>query len=175
MTHHWFIPDRAVEIGLSSHDAAFSITVVNIANILSRIVFGITTGNTDMSNLMVLVIYVFISGLNTLLVPIWTSYWPYMFFAGLYGILRGLFVIYELLVLYDLVGKTQVGLSLGLIYTLSGIIFVIFIPVFGHYNEVTQSYTLTFILYGSLETIGGIFLSFIPIHSCWERQKINEI
>ena len=170
---HWFIPDRAIEIGLSKHDSSVTITVLNAANILSRLAFGVTTANGFFSHVVILVVYVFLSGLNSILIIIWTTYWSYMIFAVLFGLLRGLYIIYMLLVVVDLVGKEQVGLGLGLTYTLDGLVFLVSIPVFGYYNEVTHSYTTTFILYGGLEIIGGFFLVTIPIYLC--TKKANQM
>ena len=165
---HWFIPDRAIEVGLSNHDAAMTITVVNIANILSRLTFGTTSSDNFIGCIVILCVYVFISGLNSICVFLATTYWTYMLFSGFYGLLRGLFIIYMLLVIVDIVGKDQVSLALGLINTFTGIVFVISIPIFGHLNEVTHSYVMTFILYGSLEIIGGLFLVTIPVYVCWK-------
>ena len=168
---HWFIPDRAIEIGLSKHDSSVTITVLNAANILSRLAFGVTTANGFFSHVVILVVYVFLSGLNSILIIIWTTYWSYMIFAVLFGLLRGLYIIYMLLVVVDLVGKEQVGLGLGLTYTLNGLVFLVSIPVFGYYNEVTHSYTTTFILYRGLENVGGFFLVTIPIYLCTKKVK----
>ena len=127
---HWFIPDRAIEIGLSKHDASVTITVLNAANILSRLAFGVTTANGFFSHVVILVVYVFLSGLNSILIIIWTTYWSYMIFVVLFGLLRGLYIIYMLLVVLDLVGKEQVGLGLGLTYTLNGVGVSSFYPSF---------------------------------------------
>ena len=88
VTLHWFIPDRAIEIGFSQRDAAMTIVVVNVANIFSRLVFGFTSSNKFFNHIILLVMYVFLSGLSSVLVLIWRSYWSYMFFAALFGILR---------------------------------------------------------------------------------------
>ena len=168
---HWFIPDRAIEIGLSNHDAAMVITVVNVANILSRLLFGTTSSDSFTERVVILCVYVFISGLNSILVFLWTSYWTYMLFSIFYGLLRGLFIIYTLLVIVDIVDKDHVSLGLGLLNTFTGLVFVISIPTFGYLNEVTHSYILTFILYGSLEIFGGLFLVTIPIYFCLKSFK----
>ena len=42
---HWFIPDRAIEIGFSKKHAALTLTVANVANIFSRLFFGILTSD----------------------------------------------------------------------------------------------------------------------------------
>ena len=168
---HWFIPDRAIEVGLSNHDAAMTITVVNIANILSRLTFGTTSSDNFARRIVILCVYVFISGLHSICVFLWTTYWTYMLFSGFYGLLRGLFVIYMLLVVVDILGKDHVSLGLGLLHTFTGILFLISIPIFGHLNEVTHSYVMTFILYGSLEIIGGLFLVTIPVYVCWKSFK----
>ena len=172
ITLHWFIPDRAIEIGLSLHNAAMTITVVNWANVLSRLIFGLTSSEKFFNHVMMLIVYVFISGLSSILVFVWTSYWSYMFFSALFGMLRGLFVIYQLLMIVDLVGEENVSLGLGLIYSLGGLVFLISIPTFGHLNEVTNSYVTTFVLYGGIEILGGVFLLPVLFYSCWAKFKI---
>ena len=174
VTLHWFIPDRAIEIGFSPRDAAMTIVVVNIANMFSRLVFGFTSSDKFINHIILLVIYVFLSGLSSILVLIWTSYWSYMFFSGLFGILRGLYVIYQLLMIVDLAGKENVSLGLGLIYSLAGLVFLVSIPRFGYFNEVTNSYVTTFMLYGGLEILRGLLLLPILIHSCLTKIKQNK-
>ena len=70
MTLHWFIPDRAIEIGFSQRDAAMTIVIINIANVFSRLVFGFTSSNKFINHIILLVIYVFLSGLSSILVLI---------------------------------------------------------------------------------------------------------
>ena len=171
MSLHWFIPDRAVEIGFSTHDAAMSVTVVNFANIFSRGLFGLAISDKFVNQIMILTSYVFISGVTTVLAIFCTSYWSYMIFSALFGILRGLFLMLSLLISVHLVGKSQVDLALGLIFSLAGLVYLVAIPLFGHFNEVTQSYRTTFILYGSIELLGGLFLVTIPVYLYVKRLK----
>ena len=171
MSLHWFIPDRAVEIGFSTHDAAMSVTVVNFANIFSRGLFGLAISDKFVNQIMILTSYVFISGVTTVLAIFCTSYWSYMIFSALFGILRGLFLMLSLLISVHLVGKSQVDLALGLIFSLAGLVYLVAIPLFGHFNEVTYSYRTTFILYGSIELLGGLFLVTIPVYLCVKRLK----
>ena len=163
---HWFIPDRAIEIGLSKKHAALTLTVANFANIFSRLFFGVLSSNEFQYHSIMFVAYNLASGINSILVILWTSFWPYMTFSVLYGILRGLFIIYELLLMVDIVGREKVHLGYGLTLTTSGLLFLISIPTFGHLNEITGSYSTTFIIYGSLEVIGGLFLLTVPVYLC---------
>ena len=71
----------------------------------------------------------------------------------------------------DLAGKDKVSLSLGMIYSLAGLVFLVSIPTFGHFNEVTNSYVTTFMLYGGLGILGGLPLLPILIHSCFTKVK----
>ena len=171
MSLHWFIPDRAVEIGFSTHDAAMSVTVVNFANIFSRGLLGLAISDKFVNQIMILTSYVFVSGVTTVLAIFCTSYWSYMIFSALFGILRGLFLMLSLLISVHLVGKSQVDLALGLIFSLAGLVYLVAIPLFGHFNEVTHSYRTTFILYGSIELLGGLFLVTIPVYLCVKRLK----
>ena len=85
MSLHWFIPHRAVEIGLSTHDAAMAVTVVNFANIFSRVLFGTAISDKLFNQIIILTLYVFISGLTTILAIFCTTYWSYMVFSALFG------------------------------------------------------------------------------------------
>ena len=170
-SQHWFIPDRAIEIGFSEYSAAMFLTVANFANIFSRLVFGITSSGEFLGHVIMLTVYDFTSGLNSMLVRIWSSYWGYMFFSVLFGLFRGLYVIFELLFMVDIVGKDNVDLGYGLTFTAAGLVFLVMIPIFGHFNEVTHSYVTTFMLYGTLEIIGGLFLISIPIYLLVQKIK----
>ena len=168
---HWFIPDRAMEIGFSNHAAAMTLTVVNFSNIFSRLIFGINSSTKLFNHIIVLTLYVFVSGSISISVMFITQFWLYIVFTVLFGLLRGLFVIYVLLIVVDLVGKSQVDRGLGLIFFLAGFVFLATIPVFGHYNEVTHSYEWTFFLYGCIELFGGLFLVTIPVYLCAQRVR----
>ena len=94
-----------------------------------------------------------------------------MIFSALFGLLRGMFLIYVLLISVHLVGKSQVDFALGLIFSLAGLVFLVFIPLFVHLNE---SYTTTFILYGSIELFGGLFLVTIPNYICVKKITLSK-
>ena len=164
MSLHWFIPHRAVEIGFTTGEAAVTLTVVNLANIFSRVLLGFVISDKFLNQITILTCYVFVSGITTILAIFWTNYWSFMIFAASFGLLRGLLLMYVLLITQNLVGKSQVDLALGLIFSLAGLVFLVFIPIFGHLNEVTHSYTATFILYGSIELFGRLFLVTIPVY-----------
>ena len=163
-SQHFFIPDRAVEIGFSEYDAAMTLTVVNYANIFRRLVFGTMSSDKFINHVIMMVIYDFTSGLNSILVQFWTSYWTYMIFSVLFGLFRGLYGIYELLLIVDIVGKDYVDLGFGLTFTAAGLVFLVMILVFGYLNETTLSYVTTFMMYGGLEVLGGLFLVTIHIY-----------
>ena len=166
---HWFIPDRATKIGFTKKYAALTLTVANVANMFSRLFFGILTSNKFFYHVIMFVVYNLVSGFNSILVVFWSSFWSYMVFSAIFGLLRGLFIIYELLLMVDIVGKDQVHLGYGLTLTTSGILYLISIPTFGHLNDVTGSYSTTFILYGSCEVVGGLFLVTVPIYLCLKK------
>ena len=171
---HWFIPDRAIEIGFSKEHAALTLTVANIANIFSRLFFGILTSDKFFYHAIMFVVYNLVSGFNSILVIFWNSFWSYMIFSAMFGLLRGLFIIYELLLMVDIVGRDQVHLGYGLTFTTTGILYLFSIPTFGHLNEVTESYSTTFILYGSCEVVGGLFLVTVPIYLCLKKAASDQ-
>ena len=175
MSLHWFIPHRAVEIGFSEHHAAMTVIVVNLSNIFSRILLGLFISDKFFCEIVTLTLYVFVSGTITILAIFCANYWSYMIFSALFGLLRGMFLIYVLLISVHLVGKSQVDLALGLIFSLAGLVFLVFIPLFGYLNEVTKSYTSTFILYGSVELFGGLFLVTIPIYLFVKKMTSSKI
>ena len=92
MSLHWFIPHRAVEIGFTEDDTAMTVTVVNLSNIFSRVLLGLVISDKFFCEIVTLTLYVFISGLTTILAIFCTNYWSYMVFSALFGLLRGMFL-----------------------------------------------------------------------------------
>ena len=160
---HWFIPDRAIEIGFTEYNAALTLTVANFTNIFSRVFFAFFSSDKFYTNVLMFVLYTFVSGLNSMLVAVWSSFWPYIIFAGLFGLLRGLYAIYEMILMADIVGRKQLHLGYGILSTVTGFFHLSSIPVFGYMNEVTESYSVTFLIYGALEIVALLFIITIPI------------
>ena len=72
---HWFIPYRAVEIRFSDKDAAITVTVVNLSNIFSRVLLGLVISDKFFCEIVILTLYVFVSGISTILAIFCTTYW----------------------------------------------------------------------------------------------------
>ena len=161
---HWFIPGRAIEVGLSHYDAALSMVIANVFNLCGRLTFGCFSPNVFYYKTIIFTLYAFISGINSVLVVWIKSYWPYMISSGVYGLLRGLYIICQLTLAVDIVGKEQWHLAYGITMTTSGLVYLVSIPLFGYLNESTKSYAATFATYGGLEIVGGLIFLPVPVH-----------
>ena len=160
----FFVSDRAIEIGCTIYQSSMTVVVYNAMIMVSRLVVGLTRFDKFHQKVIVLVLYAFGSGLNVILAVLWTSFPMYLVFVVLFGISRGIFKIYLMTILVDIVGKENVHHGSGLLLTTTGFWFLTFIPLFGYSNEKTGSYTATFLTFGGLEIIGGLVFASIPIY-----------
>lgn len=87
-----YLPDRALELGIDSTDAAFLISVIGIANTFGRIVFGWLSDRQSVNRLYLYNSALTICGLWTALSPLCTTYPWLIAYAACFGLFIGKYV-----------------------------------------------------------------------------------
>ncbi|CAL4074610.1 unnamed protein product, partial [Meganyctiphanes norvegica] len=166
-----FIVDRAVHLGVSNNDAAYLLSVVGIANTVSRIGLGWISDQPWVNRLYLYNVALTICGVGTCCVFWMTSYASQVFYAVLFGSMSGAYVGLTSVVLVDLLGMEKLTNAFGLLLMFQGIASLIGPPMCGALFDATGSYDYSFLLAGSMIAISGLMLFFIPC--IWKIQARN--
>lgn len=126
-----FIVDRAVHLGVSNNDAAYLLSVVGIANTVSRIGLGWISDQPWVNRLYLYNVALTICGVGTCCVFWMTSYAAQVFYAVLFGSMSGAYVGLTSVVLVDLLGMEKLTNAFGLLLMFQGIASLIGPPMCG--------------------------------------------
>ncbi|XP_064615167.1 uncharacterized protein LOC135479278 [Liolophura sinensis] len=163
-----YLPDRALELGIDSTDAAFLISVIGIANTFGRIVFGWLSDRQSVNRLHLYNCALTICGLWTALSPLCTTYPWLIAYAASFGLFIGVYVSLTSVVLVDLLGLEKLTNSFGLLLLFQGVATLIGPPIAGWIYDGTGSYDISFIAEGTMIALSGVMLWWIP---CLQRRR----
>ena len=93
--------------------------ISGIANIIGKLVTGWFSDLSWVNSLAVKNIYICLSGVSIILLPICDSYWIFIIVASMYGFFTS-FVILRTIVLVDLLGLDKLTSSFGLLALFEG-------------------------------------------------------
>uniref|UniRef100_A0A8W8IN66 Monocarboxylate transporter 13 n=1 Tax=Magallana gigas TaxID=29159 RepID=A0A8W8IN66_MAGGI len=158
-----YLPDRAHEYGINKTDATNLISVIGIANTISRVVFGWMADKPWVNRLMLYNTALFICGVATALSPLNNSYPFLICYAAVFGASMGVYVGLNSVVLVDLLGLAKLTNAFGLLLMFQGLATFIGPPIFGWLYDVTGSYDISFYVAGTMVAISGAMLYFLPL------------
>ncbi len=165
---HWMVPtvlpDHILWIGGSRQQAANALIIIGVANALSRLMNWKLSKEHTTACLNILAVSSIISGLSLVSCVFYTQYWMFVSFSVLFGITRGIYIIYFALFLVTLIGKERGHHGFGINHTIRGLALLIGMPIFGILADATHKhwgYGLAFIAVGFLEIIAGVIFGII--------------
>ncbi|KAL5004781.1 hypothetical protein ScPMuIL_018237 [Solemya velum] len=157
-----YLPDRAVEAGIDKSKAAFLISVIGIANTISRVTFGWLSDKPWVNRLVLYSTSLLICGIATAFSPFGDSYAFLVGVACVFGLFIGVYVSLTSVVLVDLLGLDKLTNSFGLLLMFQGVATLIGPPIAGWLYDATGNYNISFHLAGAVVALSGIILYFIP-------------
>ena len=89
MVPFFYLPDRALTLGISPFKASFLISIIGISNTVSRFVSGGIADRSFVNRPYVFSVMVAIAGLASLLSPLGSQYWAMCIYATVFGICAG--------------------------------------------------------------------------------------
>ena len=152
------LPDLAVERGISIDMAAWLASGAGIAGAVSRVVLGWIGGLCYVDRLYLYISCLLLGGVLTAVCPLLKLYSMLMVYACIFGWLMGGEVALTPVICSDVAGKDKLPETYGMLRTLCGIGALCGTPLSGWLFEITGSYSVAFILSGSLITVSGILL-----------------
>ncbi len=152
------LPDHVHSLGFDEQKADSTLIIIGAANALCRLLVWKLTSDID-TNLNILALSSVLSGISIMCCVFYDSYWMYVAFSLVFGVTRGVFIIYFTLITLDIVGTDRSHHGFGIGLTCRGLAVLCGMPGFGALVDVTREkwgYNLVFMSLGSAEILAGL-------------------
>ncbi|XP_068615015.1 monocarboxylate transporter 12-B-like [Brachionichthys hirsutus] len=155
-----YLVPYALSAGVARRHAAFLMSILGVVDIIGNITFGWLTDARCLKpyRLVCYMVAVAMEGLCCLFVPLLRSFPLLVPFSVIYGYFDGAYVALIPVVTSDLVGVQYLSWSLGVVYFLHAIPYLISPPMGGWLVDATGSYTATFLFCGVMLLISSLIL-----------------
>ncbi len=157
------LPEHILWTGGTRQQATNTLLFIGISSIFFRLFLGRLSSENQKTRLNILSISSIVSGTSLVCSLFYNTYWMYVIFSVLWGITKGILVVYFALFMVYVVGKERSHHGFGIAYTIKGTILLIGMPAFGAVADGTfdaWGYNLVFLCLGVAEVIVGlIFLA----------------
>ena len=166
-----YLPDYAMSQGIGRQKSANLISVIGFANLTSRLIFGFIGDHGQSIRFYLSGASLICLGLISVLLPLFHTYYMYLFYASLFGICVGCYISLLSVVLVDLFGLRVIEQAVGQAMAISSPIYLIGPPLTALLVDVTNQAHIAFYLPGNLCVLGGLlFLSILCIHKFNHQQ-----
>ncbi|KAK2142870.1 hypothetical protein LSH36_903g00095 [Paralvinella palmiformis] len=164
-----FTTDRAqMMFGIPSAEGSLLISIMGIANVSSRLVFGWVGDNSPTLRLWLLGSVITLCGVLNTLIFFFTTFALLVVYSIMFGALTGCFASLVPVVLVDQMGIDVMEFTLGQVFASSSVAFLLASPMSGLIIEKTGSYNSPFIVVGIAQIVGGLIFFTIPlVRRCW--------
>ncbi|XP_055334388.1 monocarboxylate transporter 12-like [Paramacrobiotus metropolitanus] len=158
-----FLPDRAEKnLEIEGEDAAFLLSIIGLANIAGRLIFGFLSDRPQINRLWLYNGAVTIAGVAMCLSVWCLNYAMLATFATVFGLFIGAFVTLTSVILVDLFTLEKLTNAFGILLFWQGIASFIGPPLAGILKESSGNYDSAFIVFGIMMAVSGAMLFFIP-------------
>ena len=155
------IPDHIKWTGGTEWQATSSLVIIGAANTISRLFIWTLSKDEVYRSIDVLTISSLLSGTGLVCTLFLYQYWMYVILCVLYGITRGVYIIYYSLILIQIIGKDRAHHAFGVGMTVKGIIVLIAMSSVGAITDATYhtwGYNVVFLSLGGCEIVAGFIL-----------------
>jgi len=152
---------HAIGVGMSSASAAGIISVVGIAGITARLVFGRLADKVGIKPVLLFSFALFTFAFLWLLVASGT--WMLYLFAVMFGIAYATFELLHSPLIAEVFGLSSLGSITGDIFAVSLLGFILGPVLTGHIFDITGSYTLAFIILAGMSCCSLISVILLPL------------
>ncbi len=155
------LPDHIKWTGGTELQATSSLVIIGAGNTAGRLFSWKISKNKFNHSIYILTINSMLNGAGLACTLFLYEYWMYVILCVLYGITRGVYMIYHSLLLIQIVGKERSHHGFGVGMTMRGIVILIGMSSFGAITDATYNtwgYNVAFISLGSCEIVAGFIL-----------------
>uniref|UniRef100_T1JMT4 Major facilitator superfamily (MFS) profile domain-containing protein n=1 Tax=Strigamia maritima TaxID=126957 RepID=T1JMT4_STRMM len=168
-----YIKDRAQLLGVSSEDSSFLISIIGIANTISRVVLGYISDKPWLNRLWLYNGSLTICGVSTMFSALCLDYNSMAVYAVVFGATAGAYVGLTSVILVDLLGLEKLTNAFGLLLLFQGVASVIGPPITGSLYDWLESYDPGFYVAGAMIAASGLMLFMIPVIHWWQKRKLE--
>ncbi|XP_029436603.1 monocarboxylate transporter 13-like [Rhinatrema bivittatum] len=163
----YFIPyvhlvPHGADLGLSSYEAAFLMSVTALADAAMRLVSGCFADLKLLSSAQLLFLWNTLTGLSLLLLPFGESYFSIMALGTFYGCSAGGFAPLIFAVVPDLVGVSRVTNAIGLCLMVMSFGGLLGPPLSGFLRDLTGNFRASFLVCATFILLGSCVLLGLP-------------
>ncbi|GAB1605706.1 monocarboxylate transporter 5-like [Argonauta hians] len=155
-----FFPAHSIDLGLTSSDGVFFLTVSGAADFAGRILVILLADRKFLNRARFLGIVLIIHGIAACFITYYTKFYLFAIYCACYGVVGGIHFSISNTVMVDFIGASKMSEAVGLIILGSGIVGTVGYPFMGYLRDVTGSYNIAFIINGvGLLISGAMFLA----------------
>ncbi|XP_014662716.1 PREDICTED: monocarboxylate transporter 13-like [Priapulus caudatus] len=158
----------AIEIGIPAERGPILLSIIGIANTVARVLVGWLSDRPGINPLLINNICVIVSGIITMMVPLYGSFTAMAIYCFAFGVTVAGFICLTSIVIVEELGLEKLTNAFGLLGLFRGISGIFGPPLAGFVYDVTKDYNTSFILAGASLTMAGLLMSCIP---CLSRCK----
>ncbi|CAG7827513.1 unnamed protein product [Allacma fusca] len=161
----------ALEKGLQETDIPVLFTVMGAANTAGRVMCGVVADLPKVRAELLLAIALCIGGAACVVLPLFQSYWLFIFYTVVFGFCIAFFFSLLSVVLADLMGLDNLTNAFGIMGMFLGIFTLVGTPFAGFLYEATTNYDLSFHVAGSMITLSGAVMFPVRLVNRWEKKR----
>ncbi|XP_071086140.1 monocarboxylate transporter 14-like [Haliotis cracherodii] len=163
------LPDLARLTGVTKGNASFLVSIMGIAGIAGRLVFGFVSTFDCVSILSCHACMLLVCGAATLLCTLIKTYTLFAVYAAVHGAFIGSYTGFIAVVITEIVGLHQTANALGMLTFLGGIFIMLASPLAGFLYDTTGSYLTSFYFTGVVFLICGLVYVGLILHRTRRR------
>lgn len=157
-----YVPERARSLGVDSQSAAFLISIMGMANVGSRLLFGWVADRSPNIRFYMAGIAVTLGGLVSVFIFLFNTYPLMIVYSVLFGAFTGSWASLFPVILVDLLGIEAIERTLGQCLAAGSLAFLVASPISGELIQRTgNNYDVPFYVMGGMEAVGGLMFFFI--------------
>ncbi|CAC5388566.1 Monocarboxylate transporter 13,Monocarboxylate transporter 14,Monocarboxylate transporter 3 [Mytilus coruscus] len=151
-----YIVDRAVQMGISSSNAAFLLSIMGITNTIGRVLCGFLADLSFVNPLILNNAMLVLSAAILFLEPLCTTYAMLVGFSVIYGLCIAAYISLTSPIICDLLGIGKLSNAFGLLILARGVSGIYGPPLAGAVFQATNNYDASFYLGGGMYLLSAV-------------------
>ncbi|KAK3880530.1 hypothetical protein Pcinc_014978, partial [Petrolisthes cinctipes] len=170
---YMFLPGYAADVGIDKSSVATLVSTIGITNTIGRIACGWISDHPKVDALYVNNISLMVGGVATMLLPFITDQSLLLTYSVAFGASVAAFASLRSILLVELLGLEKLTNAFGLLLLFQGIAGIFGSPVAGAFVDLTNSYDVSFYLFGGIFALSGVMCFPLRIIKRWEDNRAN--